>query len=664
MRKDLTSTAFAQGFADGIYPDPPIAMDEWADKYRRLSEKSSPEPGQWKTSRVPFMAEPMQSLSTTTDVQDVSLMKGTQISGTETGNNFVGYVIDHVPGSMMVVQPTLDMGKRYSRQRVDPMINDMPILKEKVATSKSRDGGNTLLEKDFIGGYLVITGANSATGLRSMPVRFLFMDETDAYPFDLDNEGDPEQLAVKRTQNFSRKKILRVSTPTVDGMSRIQKSFLRGDQRYYHVPCPHCGSAQKLVWDQLKWNKNLPREQQPASVYYECKDCHEPILEHEKTNMLALGTWIPENPDAPAHRRSYHINSLYSPLGWYSWANAVEDFLDAQGDIELLKTFTNTVLAEVWKESINDVSAKMLQSKAEPYEMGIVPKGGLEITAGVDTQDDRLEVYVYAWGRSEESWLVDYTVIFGDPGIPPEEQWTTEQAELYKASGTKSPWDELTDYLHKPWPMATGHQLFISQYAVDTGGHHTHDVYNFVRRNQRHGAIAVKGASQSNKPIIGRPSWIDIDWRGRTIKRGLQLYMVGTDTAKSTIYNRYQKEEKGGAGYMHYPDGLPLEIFEQLTAEKLTRRYRKGFAIYEWTKSSASRNEGTDCTVYAYAAALKLGIHRYSNAKWDSLEEKLTLPVAGDLFNQPAIPKQTKKTTSQQSRGQSTSGFKESASPW
>jgi len=621
-------------FGEGLLPDEPLDVDDYADKYRKLSEKSSPEPGQWKTSRVPFVREIMKALSTSSDVQDVSLMKGTQISGTETGNNFFCYVVDHSPGPMMIVQPTLDMAKRYSRQRLTPMIADMPSLSEKIADSKSRDGGNTLLEKNFMGGYLVITGANSSTGLRSMPVRYLFMDETDTYPFDLDNEGDPEQLAIKRTQNFSRKKILRVSTPTIDGMSRIQKAFKRGDQRYYHVPCPHCGGDQKLVWKNIKWNKALPRNEQPDSVFYECMHCHQPIQEHHKTAMLDAGRWIAENPDVSQYRRSYHISSLYSPLGWYSWREAVEDWLNAKNDVELLKTFTNTVLAEVWKESVNDVEAKMLQGKAEPYEMGIVPQGGLILFSGCDTQDDRLESYVYAFGRGEEAWLIDYEVFLGDPSIPETEP--------------DSPWTEMKEWLIKPWLHASGAYLTVDCSLVDSGGHYTHDVYKFCRDNKHLGFIAGKGASQRNKPIINRPSKVDIDWRGRLIKRGLDLYQVGTDTAKSMIYSRFLRD-KGGAGAIHYPDALPLEIFEQLTSEKLVRRYKKGFAIYEWVKNSAARNEALDCTVYMFAAAQKKGVHRWSNKRWDELEAKVQ-SVMGDLFA-PRIS--AKKATQSNNFGES-----------
>ncbi len=637
---------YAINYSIGLCPPPVMYMDEWADSNRRLSEKASPEPGLWRTSRVPFMREIMRALSSESDVEDVGLMKGTQISGTEVLLNTVLYVVDHDPTSMMIVLPTLGMAKRFSRQRLKSSIDIMPSVQEKIADEKSRDASNTMLEKDFDGGYMILTGAESATGLRSAPIGVLVLDEVDAYPLDVEGEGDPEQLAIKRTQNYKgRRKIYRNSTPTIDEMSRIQKTFLKGDQRYYYVPCPECGAEQHLQWPQIKWDKSLPRDKQPASVYYECEHCQHHIHEHHKTDMLAAGQWVPHNPDAPSQRRSYHLNSLYSPLGWYSWEDAVQDWLDAQGDIELLKTFTNTVLAECWKESVNDVSAKMLQNKAEPYERGVVPEGGLVLVAAVDTQDNRLEAYLYAVGRGEEQWLVDYEVFLGDPGIP---------------SGEKnSPWSEVTDWLSQPWRHASGASLTVEGYAVDTGGHHTDDAYHYVRHHQRHGAIAIKGASQRNKPIISRPSWIDMDWRGKTYKRGVQLYQVGTDTAKSLLYNRYQREEKTGPGTMHFPDWLPYEIFEQLTAEKLVRRYKNGFAIYEWAKSSATRNEATDCTVYVQAVIQKLGLHRYSEARWTALEQSLS---AIDLFSQP---KQV-ITTPKPARMPSTtnSGFKEVTASW
>lgn len=655
MKIGDSAVGYAVHYGTALCPPPVMFMDEWADSHRRLSEKASPEPGLWKTARVPFMREIMVCLSSESEVEEVSLMKGTQISGTEVLINLVLYVVDHDPTSMMIVLPTLGMAKRFSRQRLKSSIDIMPTVLEKIADERSRDSSNTILEKDFDGGYMILTGAESATGLRSAPIGVLALDETDAYPLDVEGEGDPEQLAIKRTQNYKgRRKIYKNSTPTTDGMSRIDKSFRRADQRHYHVPCPECGGEQRLQWKQIRWDKSLPRDQQPESAYYECEHCGHAIQEHHKTAMLAAGRWIADNPDAPKQRRSYHINSLYSPLGWYSWSDAVQDWLDAQGDVELLKTFTNTVLAETWKEQVNDVNAKMLEQKAEAYPRGVVPAGGLVLVAAVDTQDDRLEAYVYAVGRGEEQWFVDYEVFHGDPGILP-----AICLDGTAASDETSPWEELNDWLLKPWPHACGASLSLEGYAVDTQGHHTHDVYQYVRHHQRYGAMAIQGASQRNKPILGRATRQDIDWRGKLNKRGVQLYPVGTDTAKDMLYNRYQREEKAGPGVFHFPDWLPFEIFEQLTAEKKVRRYKKGHAYYEWVKASAARNEALDCTVYVQAVIQKVGIHRYSQARWEALEQSLSVQ---DLFSAPPSSGQPPPTTN--NSGQKTNQFQEVKAQW
>ena len=296
MGADLAISAFAQGFADGIRPEKPVSLVKWSDEQRILSSKASAEPGKWRTSRVPFMAEIMECLSITSDVQRVALMKGAQIAGTEVGNNWIGYIIDHAPAPMMAVQPTIDMGKRWSRQRFNPMVEDMPVLREKVASARSRDSGTTMLLKEFDGGILIISGANSASSLRSMPVRFLFLDEVDGYPLDVDGEGDPVELAINRTKTFGRKKIFMPSTPTTADVSRIEKEFMAGDQRYYHVPCPHCDEYQKIEWRNIRWQKEP--EHRPETAVLACIHCGSEIEEHHKTQMLARGKWIPANPNA------------------------------------------------------------------------------------------------------------------------------------------------------------------------------------------------------------------------------------------------------------------------------------------------------------------------------------------------------------------------------
>ena len=300
-------------FNNGLRPDSIISVSEWADANRVLSQTASSEPGRFRTSRTPYLKEIMDALSPSSSYEKVVFMKGAQIGGTEAGNNWIGYMIDQAPGPMLVVQPTVEMGKRWSTGRLAPLIEDTPCLRDKVKDPRSRDSGNTVQSKEFPGGQVVITGANSAVGLRSMPVRYLFCDEVDAYPPDADSEGDPLTLAIQRTSTFPRRKIFIVSTPTIQGLSRIEKEFNATDQRYYFVPCPFCGEYQTLKWEQIKYDSDS------AKVVYVCEHCQKYIEEHHKTEMLAAGIWKATKGTANQKEIGYYLNSLYSPVGWMSW---------------------------------------------------------------------------------------------------------------------------------------------------------------------------------------------------------------------------------------------------------------------------------------------------------------------------------------------------------
>ena len=226
------ASAIAAAWADGLRPDPTLTVSAWADRHRVLSPRGANEAGPWRTSRTPYLKEIMDHLSPSHPCQRVVFMKGAQTGGTEAGNNFLGYVIHHAPGPMLAVQPTVELAKRFSQQRVEPLIEASPMLRERVAPARSRDCGNTVLSKTFPGGILVLTGANSAVGLRSMPARYLFLDEVDAYPPSADEEGDPVALAEARTRTFAwRRKVFLVSTPTIKGTSRIEREYEASDQR-------------------------------------------------------------------------------------------------------------------------------------------------------------------------------------------------------------------------------------------------------------------------------------------------------------------------------------------------------------------------------------------------------------------------------------------------
>ena len=591
---------YRNALLDGLRPEPEQTVSEWSDRYRMLSSKASAEPGPWRTSRTPYLKEPMDCLSSNSLSQRVVMMFAAQTGKTESGSNWLGYVIHHAPGPMLLVQPTVEMAKRLSKQRLESLINETPCLSERIAPARSRDSGNTMFNKEFPGGIMVLTGANSATGLRSMPCRYIFADEVSSWPQDVDGEGDPLTLAERRTTTFARRKILMTSTPTTKGSCRIEAEYLRSDQRRFFVPCPSCGEMQWLKWPQMKWEKD-----QPETARYECEHCKEQFSEVNKGRMLAAGEWRATAP-GDGKTAGFHLSGLYSPLGWLSWAELVDDFLRAKGDAPLLKTFVNTRLAETWDEQTGTrIDAEGLMERVEKYERGVVPDGVLCLTAGVDVQDNRLAVSIWGHGKDEEAWLIEHTELWGDP----------TRTEL---------WKQLDVLIEGEYPRADGKKLRVMAACVDSG-HCTSEVYSYCRQPRKGQlVVAIKGASTRGKPPIGRESKVDLNLKGRTIKRGASVYSVGTDTIKDTIFGRLRTNTEPGPGYLHFGAAATQEYFEQLTAErKVTRFNRAGMPLSEYVKKSNARNEALDTCVYS-VAALHLIYRRFDRRTiWDQLQARL-----------------------------------------
>ena len=588
----MTCKPYHMSFNTGLRPDPLLKVSEWADGFRMLSQTASSEPGRWRTERTPYLKEIMDALSPSSPVEKVIFMKGAQIGGTEAGNNWIGYIIDQAPGPMLVVQPTVEMGKRWSKGRLAPLIDDTPALRDKVKDPRSRDSGNTVQSKEFTGGIVVVTGANSAVGLRSMPVRYLFLDEIDAYPGDADGEGDPVSLAIQRTATFARRKILLVSTPTIQGLSRIEREFEASDQRYYWVPCPHCHTFQILKWPQVQW------DDEPLNAHYVCIECKEKIQYHQKTWMLANGQWRASS-ESNGKIAGFHISSLYSPVGWLSWGQAAQNFLHAKENEQLLKVWINTTLGETWVDKGEAPDWQRLFERKENYAIGTVPYGGLVLTAGVDVQKDRIEVEIVAWGQKRESWSVDYQVFEGDPG---------------KAST----WQHLSALMGTLFPSEDGLERPISMIAVDAG-YATQEVYGWIRTQPPGRVMAVKGIDKALVPV-GAPSRVDVTILGQKLRRGAKLWPVGVSVLKSELYHVLklsQTDEGFPVGYCHFPAYGP-EYFKQLTAEQLVTKISKGYPKREWQKIR-ERNEALDCRVYARAAAIAIGADRWNENKWKSL---------------------------------------------
>ncbi len=595
---------------DGLAPDPLLSVSEWSETHRMLAARASAEPGRYRIARTPYMRAIMDALSPADPCRRVVFMKAAQVGATEGANNFIGFVIHQAPGPMLAVQPTVELAKRNSRQRIDPLIEESAALRELVRPARSRDSGNTMLSKEFAGGILIMTGANSAVGLRSIPARYILLDEVDAYPASADEEGDPVTLAEARSLTFAhRRKVLLISTPTVKGFSRIEREYEASDQRRYFVPCPHCGHAQVLVFERLKWDTG-----KPETAAYHCASCETPIAEHHKTAMLAAGVWRATGVAADPSTIGFHLSALYSPVGWLSWEAIARAWIAAQGSDEAIRAFRNTILGETWVESGEAPDWQRLYDRRERWPAGTVPAGGLFLTAGADIQKDRIEVDVWAWGRGLESWLIDHIVIEGGP----------ERTE---------PWAELDRLLSQVWPHEGGTALGLAKLAIDSGYEPT-AVYGWARRAGVAQVAPVKGVEGFNRssPVSG-PTYVDASDGGRRLRRGARLWSVAVSTFKAETYRflrleRPTDEERAEGkpyppGNVHLPHWIEDEWLKQFVAEQLvTVRTRRGFARLEWQKLR-ERNEALDCRVYARAAAWIAGADRFPERRWRRMEAAL-----------------------------------------
>lgn len=596
-------SAGAQSFLAGLMPDPELSVSEWSDQYRYLTSTSASEPGLYKTSRVPFNKEIMDCLSVNNPCREIIVMKGAQLGLSEVGNNWLGYIMDCVPGPVLAVQPTVELAKNYSKMRVDTLIDNCPTLQGKVSEAKSRDSSNTILTKEFKGGILVIGGGNSAAGLRSMPVRYLFLDEIDSYKADVGGEGSAISLAEARTATYAnKKKIYKISTPTIDGRSAIQAEFARSSQERYHVPCPHCEAFQTIEWAQMRYEPDNIFD----TVHLECIQCKGKIYNHDKTFMLEHGKWIAENPKEE-FVRGFHISSLYSPVGWYSWAEGAVDYEAARTDPARLKTFTNTKLGLTFRESGETPDFQRLYERREGYTPRMLPTGAIMMTAGIDVQKDRVEVMLVGWGKKNNKWLIDYAVIQGD----------IEQQDV---------WDELEEYLNTEWPVfGSNKRVPVTAFCIDSG-YATLRVAAFAKRFNRKRCYMIKGIS-TGSVFVGKPRDLEIKANGKKVKTGLRIWNVLGDIAKSELFRQLllPMPEDGKPypqGYFHFYRQLNLEWFKGLCSEELKSKKVKGFDVYFFEKVYR-RNEPLDTYVYARACMNIIGADRWSDARWDTFEEDL-----------------------------------------
>jgi len=506
-----------------------------------------------------------------TGIAEVVIMSGAQLGKTEAILNVVGFHVEHSPTSILCVQPTLDMAQAFSKDRLSGgLFESTPALDGKIKAAKTRDANNTTMHKRFPGGSISVCGANSPAGLASRSVRIVLLDEVDRYPPSAGSEGDPVQLARKRSSTFWDRKIVQVSTPTNRDASRIEDAYERSDRRQYWVPCQHCGEHQVLAWGQVQWPDGRPED-----AAYACEHCGAIWTEANRLWSIRHGEWRAR--EAFKGIAGFWISGLYSP--WIPLGDAAREFLAVKNQPGQLRVWINTYLAESWDEAQGEaVDDFVLMERAEPIAR--VPEAVGALTAGIDVQDDRLEVTVVGWAAngSDEAWVVDHALIYGDPS-------------------TTQLWGDLDQVLFGEFETEAGDPMKLSAAAIDTGGHHTNATYLYAARKAR--VFAVKGVGGEGRTMISRPT--------RNNHQKVPLFAIGVHALKEQVYSRLKIEEPG-PGYLHFSDRLEPEWYAQLTAERIVTRYHKGFPRREFRKSRA-RNEALDCMAYALAAYHIGGVH-------------------------------------------------------
>lgn len=586
-----------------LTPPEDLLPSQWAEQFRHLPETSAAS-GPWSNEVTPYLVGIMDAC-VEPGVERVSWQKPAQVGGSEAGNNIIGYFMHQDPSPILYVHTNDKEAKAYSKERIAKMIDASPVLRNRVDAA---GGDDTTLSKDFTGGHLAIAGANAPAGLRSRARRVLILDEVDGYPASAGNEGDPVSLATARTTTFWNRLIMDFSTPTLEGLSRIEASITDADEvRCYLVPCPHCAHYQRLRFGNLQWEKDPEGNHLTDTVEYRCESCSALIPERQKRWMNANGEWVPhrkakdgeDDPDqgeewrgenwvpCEAHPHPKHIgfagfSALYSP--WLTWQEVVDKFLKAKGNPVRLQVWVNTVLGETFREGGYQLDAHPLLRRREVYPATPVPDGVMLITAGVDVQADRLEVEIVGWGENQESWSLDFMRILGDPSVE---------------GGV---WHTLDQQIARKFRHPAGVELSVFATAVDSG-YLTQTVYRYCKERWQNNVWAVKGVAGFGRVIWSQPT--------NKNKFKTNVFSVGVDTAKTSFYShlRIQKPEDytGGPipGYCHYPAREPYdeEYFRQITSEKaVVRLDKRGVMQRIWIRRPNRRADSLDCRIYAFAA--------------------------------------------------------------
>ena len=567
-----------------LKPPEDLTVSEWADKHRRLSPESSAEPGPWRTARTPYLKEPMDAFSDPA-VRHIVMVSASQVGKSELENNIIGYIIDQDPGSILFIQPTNTDAKEYSKLRIAPMLRDTPVLRSRVKAPKSRDSGNTILQKSYPGGILTLTGATEAHALASKPIRYVIGDERDRWTTNAGNEGDPWELAMARQITFYNAKSIEVSTPTIKGASAIEAAYYKGTQERWCVACPACENYHNITFSDIRYEhtvtvRNNKKTYHVSKVYYICPECG--AISYEKEIKRQPAKWIAENPEAYANgTRSFWLNTFVSP--WLSWEKIILKYLESVGSTTQLQVVYNTLFGELWEDRGGLEDEDTYMARRETYTAEL-PDGVLVLTCGVDTQDDRLEYEVVGYGLHNETWGIRRGQLMGRPDSP-------------------DTWAALDDIIDHVYRYESGKGLKVSMTLVDEGGHFTQDVRLQCRQRIGKKVYCCKGFF-GDRPYTQPPKQMRIVIASKHVGYCWQ-YQIGVDAGKQNIMDN-MRVQSPGPRYCHFPIneecGYGHKFFVGLLSEHLV--YEAGARNpWKWKPIPGhERNEPLDCRNYANAA--------------------------------------------------------------
>jgi phage terminase large subunit GpA-like protein len=622
--KIASPEAIKKAFLKGLKPIKRMTVTEWACRFRMLSPKDSAESGRFKIERVPYMKEVMDNLSAHSPYQEIIVSKASQTTFTTGGINWIGYTMHVDPAPMLYVMPNKELLKKTSTTRIDTMIESCDELREVVADKESKEG-NTIFEKQFNDGFLTLGSSESANTGRSTPYKKVFIDELSKFKKNIGGEGNWYKLLKGRTKTFKNSyKIFAISTPGLAGECPLTQEFEKTDKRYYNVPCVHCGHKQILKWDNVIWENNADGTPDLDTVHYECEKCKGEMKEHHKTEMLENGKWVPTKVAENPKMIGYHISSLYSPVGWYSWTDMVLDFHEAKKDKNEMITFINTALGEAYAERSDDTPKwKTLFARRDLYGALEVPSEDCIILATSDVQKNRIETGFFALTKRKDAhtcevFALSHETFYGDTSSDPNERY------YFSKDGERleTPYYKLKQTIIKrryKWAGIKSHEdgLSVAVSAIDTG-YNTQTVYNFCMSMGTAFMLPIFG-DPKKKRAINPPSAQELKRNGVSTKKGIRTWPLGVSSLKEYVYQRLSlvvMDNEIPASYIHFGDSFSEESFRQLTAEdKITEIDKYGYEQVKW-KKNRKRNEYLDIAAYALGLMEIKKYHKIPFSDW------------------------------------------------